>query len=238
MLARTIGQRGFRAEIGLVTPRPTGYTPPRLFSDPFSRRTAPMPETRRRVFDRSRRLAAYVFLALLISACESGCVQRRLMVRSNPPGALVYVDDYEVGTTPCGVNFTYYGTRKVRLVKDGYETLTVMQSVPTPWYEYVPLDFVSENLVPGEIRDQRFLDYQLKPQVITPSEQLIARAEELRRGVHASTGTSPQISTGAVRGPAALGPSGQPPSAPLETIPTPQGVGGQPVHSLPPGGGR
>ena len=78
-----------------------------------------------------------------------------MTVRSNPPGALLYVDDYEIGVTPVSTNFTYYGTRKIRLVKDGYETLTVMQSIPPPWYEYVPLDFVSENFVPGQIRDQR-----------------------------------------------------------------------------------
>ena len=145
-----------------------------------------------------------------------------MTVRSNPPGALLYVDDYEVGVTPVSTNFTYYGTRKMRLVKDGYETLTVMQSIPPPWYEYVPLDFVAENFVPGQIRDQRCLDFQLKPQLVVPTEQLLSRAEELRRGVHATTNVAGP--PGAVVGP--------PPGA--EIIPTPQGVGGQPVHPLPP----
>ena len=145
-----------------------------------------------------------------------------MTVRSNPPGALLYVDDYEVGVTPVSTNFIYYGTRKIRLVKDGYETLTVMQSIPPPWYEYVPLDFVAENFVPGQIRDQRVLDFQLKPQMVVPTEQLLSRAEELRRGVHA---------TAAVAGPpgAVVGP---PPGA--EVVPAPQGIGGQPVHPLPP----
>ena len=84
-----------------------------------------------------------------------------MTVRTNPPGALLYVDDYEIGTTPVSANFTYYGTRKIRLVKDGYETLTVMQWIPPPWYEFPPLDFVSENFVPGQIYDQRTLDFQL-----------------------------------------------------------------------------
>ena len=48
-----------------------------------------------------------------------------MTIRTNPPGALVYVDDYEIGTTPVSTNFTYYGKRKIRIVKDGYETLTV-----------------------------------------------------------------------------------------------------------------
>jgi hypothetical protein len=122
----------------------------------------------------------------MLVGCSLGCVQRRFTVRSNPPGALVYIDDYPIGTTPVSTDFTYYGTRKIRLVKDGFETLTVLQPVPTPWYEMPGIDFVSENLVPGEIRDERILDYQLQPQVIVPTEQLIGRAEELRRGAHSS----------------------------------------------------
>lgn len=121
-----------------------------------------------------------ILLAVVLLPSQSGCVSRRMTIRSNPPGALVYVDDYEIGATPVSTNFTYYGTRKIRLVKDGYETLTVMQSIPTPWYQYVPIDLIAENFVPGEIRDSRVLDYQLKPQMVVPTDQLLSRAESLR----------------------------------------------------------
>jgi hypothetical protein len=198
-------------------------------------RSLVMANTRRGKFKFDRRLLGLALIAATLCACQSGCVQRRMAIRSNPPGALVYVDDYPVGTTPCAVDFTYYGTRKIRLVKDGFETLTVMQSIPTPWYQYTPFDFVTENFVPGEIRDQRNLDYQLKPQAIVPTEQLLARAEELRRGIHSSTGTASQLPDGGVRGPTTIGPTAQPFNP--EPIPTPQGVGGQPVHQLPPAGG-
>jgi hypothetical protein len=166
-------------------------------------------------------------LGLLLCVCQGGCVERRLTIRSNPPGALVYVDDYEVGITPVSTSFIYYGTRKIRLVKDGYETLTVMQSIPPPWYEYVPLDFVSENFVPGQIRDQRFLDFQLKPQMLVPTDQLLSRAEQLRRGVHPAPNAP--VPAAGVLAPAAVGPAGA-----GEMLPPPQGVGGQPVHPLPP----
>jgi hypothetical protein len=174
-------------------------------------------------------------LGLMLCAC-CGCVERRMTVRTNPPGALLYVDDYQIGETPISVNFTYYGDRKIRLVKDGYETLTVLQPVSTPWYEFFPMDFVAENLVPGEIRDHRTLDFQLKPQVVVPTEQLLARAEELRRGSHlsASATVSPAIGPPAT-GPGSVAPLYAPPAG-GEVIPTPQGIGGQPVRSLP--GGR
>ena len=73
-----------------------------------------------------RRMRAPI-LAIILAAIlvAPGCVQRRMTIRSNPPGALVYVDDYELGTTPVSHDFVYYGTRNIKLVKDGYETLTV-----------------------------------------------------------------------------------------------------------------
>jgi hypothetical protein len=165
------------------------------------------------------------WLAIAISVVVGtslGCVQRRFTIRSNPPGALVYIDDYEIGATPCSTDFTYYGTRKIRLVKDGYETLTVLQPVPTPWYQFPGLDFVSENLVPGEIRDERILDYQLQPQVIVPTEQLLGRAEELRRST-GSTTPQPGLPPAAMGSPPATAPPMlTPPTAAPESLPSPQ----------------
>jgi hypothetical protein len=142
----------------------------------------------------TRRLRLGLVLWLVVAcAGGAGCVQRRLTIRSNPPGALVYVDDYQVGTTPVSTDFIYYGNRKVRLVKSGYETLTVIQPIPAPWYQYPVIDFVSENLVPGEIRDERVVEYQLQPQIIVPSQQLLGRAENLRRSSAAPQSPLPPV---------------------------------------------
>lgn len=144
----------------------------------------------------------------------SGCVQRRLTIRSNPPGATVYVDNVEIGTTPVSHDFIYYGTREIRLVKAGYETLTVKQPIPYAWHQLPPLDFFSDNLTPWEIRDERDFVYQLVPQQPVAPEEVRARGEELRRGSQAATAIAPVLggpvavptpvpSTGAVAGPAA-----------------------------------
>lgn len=127
---------------------------------------------------RSARVVAILSLAIL--ALMPGCVRRRLMIRSNPPGAMVYVDNQPVGVTPCATSFVYYGTREIRLVKPGFETLTINQPIPAPWYEIPPIDFVSENLVPKEINDFRTVTYNLTPQVIVPIDQLVARGDQLR----------------------------------------------------------
>lgn len=160
-----------------------------------------------------------------------------MTIRSNPPGALVYIDDYEIGTTPVTQSYLYYGTRKIRLVKDGYETLTVMQSVPAPWYEIPPLDFVSENVVPSEIRDQREFCYQLTPQRIVPTEELLGRAEGLRRGVPAPASLAPLAPTAPLYPGSAVPLSPVPRTGVAEPLPTPQGIGGQSVYPLPSGGG-
>jgi hypothetical protein len=123
----------------------------------------------------------WLLAVLVCAAAGPGCVQRRMTIRSNPPGAMVYIDNQEIGTTPVSTGFVYYGTRQFRLVKEGYETLTESRTLPSPWYQFIPLDFVSENLVPGEIRDHHTLDFQLVPQRVVPTEELLGRAELLRQ---------------------------------------------------------
>jgi hypothetical protein len=123
----------------------------------------------------------WIVLLLVSMFVPSGCVRRRLNVRTNPPGALLYVDNQMIGTTPCSVDFTYYGTREIRLVKPGYETLTINQPIPMPWYQIPPIDFFSENLVPTKIRDNRTVSYNLPPQLEVPNGQLLERADQLRR---------------------------------------------------------
>ncbi len=144
-----------------------------------------------------------------------------MIIRTNPPGALVSVDDNEVGLTPVAISPIYYGSRKIRLEKDGFETLTLIQSMPPPWYEIPPLDFFSETLVPGTIRDQRTFDYQLRPQCVVPQDELLTRAENLRRGTQMAAGVAPPRLRVNTVSPALGTPGGSP-------------IGGQPNYQLPP----
>lgn len=124
-------------------------------------------------------LAAMCCLLIGVFAA-SGCVQRRLLVRTNPPGATVYVDNVEIGKTPTGVNYTYYGTRQIRIEREGYETINEFVRMRPPFYEIPPLDLVSETMVPVTIVDGRTLDYTLRPLTVVPREQLFERANGLR----------------------------------------------------------
>jgi hypothetical protein len=160
-----------------------------------------------------------VALAIFALVAPTGCVRRRLAVRSNPPGALVFVDNQQIGTTPCSVDFTYYGTREIRLVKPGYETLTVNQPIPMPWYQIPPVDFVSENLWPSEIQDHRTAAFNLQPQIIVPTEQLIERGNQLRQETLGSTAAV--VPAGGPAPPLTPPPSFTPTPAPTMGVPVP-----------------
>ncbi len=110
----------------------------------------------------------------------SGCVSRRMTVMSDPPGALVLLEGKEIGTTPVSVDFTYYGTRELTLIKDGYETLTVQQKVATPWYQMPVVEFFADNLTPGHVTDRHRFRYAMQPQRIIPNSELQRRGEMLR----------------------------------------------------------
>jgi hypothetical protein len=56
--------------------------------------------------------------AALGSASLLGCVERTISITSEPRGALVYLNDEEVGRTPVSVPFTYYGVYDVRLERE------------------------------------------------------------------------------------------------------------------------
>jgi hypothetical protein len=167
-----------------------------------------------------------VLVALLASP---GCVRRRLTVRTSPPGAQVFVDNQEVGTSPVSTSFVYYGTRKIQLIKDGFETQTLYEKIWPPWYELPPLEFVSENLWPGEIRDERAIDVQLVPMQIVPEQQLLDRADSLRDGIRAGQITSlPGAASGFTQPNAGTAATTAPGNQPLFGFPG-QGLNGNPA---------
>ncbi|WP_437207252.1 PEGA domain-containing protein [Planctomicrobium sp. SH664] len=115
-------------------------------------------------------------------AAQSGCVSRRLTIRSDPPGALVEVDGKRLGQTPVSTDFTYYGTREITLSMPGYETLTVQQPVPRPCYQTFPFDFFSNHFSPVHVTDRHDFTYRLTPRVTPIDEEssLINRGRNFR----------------------------------------------------------
>jgi hypothetical protein len=173
-------------------------------------------------------------LALVVAATSTGCVERRYVVTSDPPGALVFRNGIPLGPSPVDDFFIYYGDYDITLVKDGYETLHAKVKINAPWYEYPPLDFVAENLFPYTIRDIREgnqFHFQLQPLQAVRPDDVRKRANELR-GQGRQLGVQPEAD---VAPPLPLTPPG--PVAPREgTLTTPPSM---PSPTVTPGiGGR
>jgi hypothetical protein len=130
------------------------------------------------------RQTVLVILVLAAGLAATGCygqVQRTITIESEPPGAIVWLNDNEVGRTPITVPFTWYGIYGVRLEAPGYETLITTAPVKTPTYEWIPLDLLSETVVPGIKHDDHSFRYALKKAEPVDTEALRQRAEALRR---------------------------------------------------------
>lgn len=122
-----------------------------------------------------RFLPALLLAAILIC---TGCVRRTLSITSEPAGALVWLNDREIGRTPIEVDFLHYGTYDVRLHKDGYEPLLTSGDAKAPWWDSIPIDLVSE-MLPGEHHSRVAWHYVLQPRDDDP-QALLQRAVELR----------------------------------------------------------
>ncbi len=115
-----------------------------------------------------------IMLCLLLG---SGCVQRIITVKSDPPGALVSMNGQEVGRTPMSQEFLWYGNYGMVLRLDGYETLKTNAAVPAPVWQYIPLDLITDML---PLTDEHVLTYTLKPVPIADPVNLLSNAQQTR----------------------------------------------------------
>lgn len=99
-------------------------------------------------------------------------------ITSEPEGALVYLNDDEVGKTPVDVEFTYYGTYDVRLEKEGYQALWTMQEAVAPWWETIGPDLVGE-AIPNNKVELKW-HFKLEPRAIDDETAVIERARQMR----------------------------------------------------------
>jgi hypothetical protein len=127
----------------------------------------------------SRAVVLSVILIGMVSGC--GTVERRIVVTSDPPGALVFANDEEIGRTPFTRDFTWYGVYDVEVRKEGYDTKFAKTKVIAPLWQWPPFDLLAE-VLPFRSRDYHRVNYRLTPttQQAADPELMLARAEQLR----------------------------------------------------------
>lgn len=116
----------------------------------------------------------------LVLAFAGGCVERAFVITSEPSAVVFNERQEPLSRTPADESFVYYGRYRFTLVADGYETLVVEENVAPPWYEWMFIDFISENVIPWTIRDVRRFHYKLQPAQVFPTKQVLDQGESLR----------------------------------------------------------
>ena len=126
---------------------------------------------------RGRSLIAAAVLAAT-GSFATGCVRRTITITTDPPGALVWLNDREIGRSPVDIDFEHYGTYDVRLERPGYEPLMTSGRAQAPLWDTVGLDLRAA-LAPLQIHNHLTWHYVLVPRNDDP-EPLIGRARRLR----------------------------------------------------------
>ncbi|UCC97222.1 MAG: PEGA domain-containing protein [Phycisphaerales bacterium] len=118
--------------------------------------------------------------SLIVTAVLCGCVERKLTINTEPQGALVTLNDEEIGESPVTVGFSWYGDYCVRLSKEGYETLNTHRELEGPWYDDFPFDFFAQILSSERIVDSYEWTFELSPQRPVSSDELIRSARQMK----------------------------------------------------------
>ena len=126
-------------------------------------------------------LFALMTVGLSVSLLLSCCVERKLTINTKPQGALVILNDEEIGTSPVTVSFEWYGDYWVRISKEGYESLNTHRPLKGPWYDKFPFDFFVQIIISERIVDSYEWTFPLKPKKQISREELIQAAEKLEK---------------------------------------------------------
>ena len=121
-------------------------------------------------------------LLLLLPLAAGGCVERFIYVKSDPPGATVTLDDREIGKTPVEIPFTWYGKRLLSVELKGRAPVREVIAVDPPWWQFFPLDFITDVLLPFTLTDRAEFSYVLEEAAVSDKEleDVKRRAAELR----------------------------------------------------------
>ncbi|MBN2711946.1 MAG: PEGA domain-containing protein [Planctomycetes bacterium] len=128
---------------------------------------------------------AVLFLAAMVVG--GGCVERKMVITSEPSGATVVVNQTWKGVTPYVLPFKHYGTYDILITHKDCYPLHVAEPVAAPLYEQPGVDIVSEVLLPTKVKDVRKLHYKLeklaKPDnledILSRNDAMRAKSEEI-----------------------------------------------------------
>jgi hypothetical protein len=137
-------------------------------------------------------LNKHAITAALVSALPwlGGCVERKITVVSDPPGALAYLNDQEIGRTPVTTPFLWYGDYDVRLRYDKpagpgnaepqHYYLHTHRRAEAPAYEWIGPDLFAE-VLPFDLKDEKVWAFVLEKVPQESDQALIDNAKNLQQ---------------------------------------------------------
>lgn len=128
-----------------------------------------------------RQFLRVIPVTTVLAMALGGCVERKIFITSEPTGALVRLNDVEVGVTPVEVKYTWYGTYDVQLERPGYEPLTTEATARAPVHSVPGLDILAD-LWPGRIKDHVYWHFELTPTEYNP-DAVVDRARAMRNEI-------------------------------------------------------
>lgn len=127
-----------------------------------------------------RNLFTLIVVSLIANLLLSGCVERKLTINTEPQGAIVILNDEEIGISPVTVSFNWYGDYNVTIRKEGFETLKTHRRLKGPWYDKFPFDFFAQILSPKRIVDSYEWTFELADKRQIGRGKLIQNAQQLK----------------------------------------------------------
>ena len=121
------------------------------------------------------------FFIVAIWVTLFGCVKRTVTITSQPQGALVWVNEREVGRTPLEFEFLYYGEYDVRIEGDGQEPIMTSRWPDRPIWDAPVVDLVAE-MSPFRFESNPVWHFELEERN-DDQESLVQRAKFLSTSI-------------------------------------------------------
>jgi len=117
-----------------------------------------------------------------------GCMERFMVIKTTS-GANLWLDGEKVSerTRIKGADrdefkipFDHYGTHIATLRAYAHNSRTEKVELDTPWYQWFPLDFLTDLIIPATITNTHEFDFPLEKLTAVDEDTLLKRAEEFR----------------------------------------------------------
>ncbi len=119
-----------------------------------------------------------LLIAPLLFLVAAGCAERTLTIRSNPPGAEIWVNGERLeGTTPATVSAAHDGTYRIELNKADYRRRIARFTTESSWSDAFPFDVFTDFLNPFAKGRHGTITIELEP---IPEEAEVDDAEVVR----------------------------------------------------------